>query len=76
MSFVQKGTPRSQLPLIIEFEAKSIDKKFPQAKSHMETMYVYPLLLYLLSVLLRNMKFEAGLFYCLSFSYLCTDISV
>lgn len=38
MSFVKEGTRHSELPLLIEFEAKSIGKKFPAAKEHMEKM--------------------------------------
>jgi len=36
MGFVQESTPISELPLLIEFEAKSIGKKFPAAKEAME----------------------------------------
>ena len=36
MSFVNKDTPLMELPLLIEFEAKSIGKHFPAAKEEME----------------------------------------
>jgi len=36
MSFVNKDTPLMELPLLIEFEAKSIGKHFPAAKAEME----------------------------------------
>lgn len=37
MSFVNKNTPLAELPLLIEFEAKSIGKYFPEAKLEMES---------------------------------------
>lgn len=36
MSFLSHDTPPSQLPLIVDFEAKSIAKKYPLAKERME----------------------------------------
>jgi len=38
MSFLQFNTPLAQLPLIIDFEAKSIAKKYPLAKERMEDL--------------------------------------
>lgn len=36
MGFISPETPTSELPLLIEFEAKSIGKKFPAAKANLE----------------------------------------
>jgi hypothetical protein len=36
MSFMLDDTPVADLPLMIEFEAKSIAEKFPLAKARME----------------------------------------
>ena len=36
MGFMLDETPVQDLPLLVEFEAKSIAKKFPAAKAHME----------------------------------------
>jgi hypothetical protein len=36
MSFVNLNTPAAELPLLIEFEAKSIGKHFPAAKAELE----------------------------------------
>ena len=36
MSFVNQDTPRNELPLLIEFEGKSIGKDYPKAKQTME----------------------------------------
>lgn len=36
MSFMKEGTPACELPLLVEFEAKSIADKFPLAKRLME----------------------------------------
>lgn len=38
MGFLQYNTPPEQLPLIIDFEAKSIAKKYPAAKARMEDL--------------------------------------
>jgi hypothetical protein len=38
MGFLRSDTPVNELPLIVEFEAKSIGKKYPQAKSRMEDL--------------------------------------
>jgi hypothetical protein len=38
MSFLQPDTPLDQLPLLIDFEAKSIAKKFPMAQAAMESL--------------------------------------
>ncbi len=38
MSFVNQNTPLAELPLLIEFEAKSIGKHFPAAKIEMENV--------------------------------------
>lgn len=42
MSFLRHDTPVNELPLIIDFEAKSIAKKYPLAKERMEYLYVSP----------------------------------
>jgi hypothetical protein len=39
MSFMLEETPVYEQPLLIEFEAKSIAKKFPMAKEHMQKKY-------------------------------------
>ena len=36
MGFISADTPVNELPLLIEFEAKSIGKKFPAAKANLE----------------------------------------
>jgi hypothetical protein len=41
MSFLNFDTPAAELPLIIEFEAKSIGKKYPLAKERMEYLGYY-----------------------------------
>lgn len=38
MSFMKPETPVNMLPLLVDFEAKSIEKKFPAAKAAMEAM--------------------------------------
>jgi hypothetical protein len=38
MGFFQEDTLPSELPLMIDFEAKSIAKKFPIAKERLEKM--------------------------------------
>lgn len=38
MSFFRWDTPVSQLPLLVEFEAKSIAKNFPKAKERLESL--------------------------------------
>jgi hypothetical protein len=38
MGFLRSTTPASELPLIIDFEAKSIAKKYPAAKARMEEL--------------------------------------
>eukprot|EP01038_Epipyxis_sp_PR26KG_P004821 gene4821-6756_t len=37
MSFMSEEVPQSELPLLIDFEAKSIAKKYPAAKARMES---------------------------------------
>ena len=39
MGFLGKDTPNNDLPLLIEFEAKSIEKKYDLAKELMEAKY-------------------------------------
>lgn len=38
MGFLKLDTPKDELPLLIDFEAKSIAKKFPMAKERMEQL--------------------------------------
>jgi len=38
MSFMDSSVRLSELPLLIDFEAKSIAKKYPKAKARMEEM--------------------------------------
>jgi hypothetical protein len=38
MGFLRPDTPLEELPLLIDFEAKSIAKKFPLAKERMEML--------------------------------------
>ncbi len=38
MGFLRPDTPPEELPLIIDFEAKSIAKKYPEAKARMEDL--------------------------------------
>jgi hypothetical protein len=38
MSFLRSDTPPNELPLIIDFEAKSIAKKYPAAAARMEEL--------------------------------------
>lgn len=40
MSFMDGNVKLSELPLLIDFEAKSIAKKYPLAVANMERMYV------------------------------------
>jgi hypothetical protein len=42
MGFLRSTTPASELPLIIDFEAKSIAKKYPAAKARMEELLDFP----------------------------------
>ena len=41
MGFLLDETPVQDLPLLVEFEAKSIAKKYPAAKAHMEKRYIF-----------------------------------
>jgi hypothetical protein len=40
MGFLREDAPLDELPLLVDFEAKSIAKKFPLAKARMEQLYV------------------------------------
>ena len=55
MGFMQPDTPIEDLPLLIDFEAKSIAKKFPMAKERMEQLYVEVMRVYI-QLLVCNYK--------------------
>jgi hypothetical protein len=38
MGFLREDAPLDELPLLVDFEAKSIAKKFPLAKARMEQL--------------------------------------
>lgn len=49
-SFINADTPNGELPILVEFEAKSIAKRFPEAKQIMEDRYRGHMLLFFSSM--------------------------